>query len=180
VHLPVQCGSTKVLRAMQRTYTRVEYLEKIAMIRAAKRPIAITSDIIVGFPGETEKDFEETLGLLDEVKYEGIFSFKYSPRPNTPAQTMPDAVPEEEKGRRLAALQARQREIQAPGNEKLTGQIFEVMVEGKSRREGQWSGHTSCHRVMNLTSPLSELLGKYVRVKVTSAGPNSLAGEHVV
>ncbi|HUL15023.1 MAG TPA: tRNA (N6-isopentenyl adenosine(37)-C2)-methylthiotransferase MiaB [Terriglobales bacterium] len=180
VHLPVQCGSTKVLRAMQRTYSRAEYLEKIAMIREAKRPIAITSDIIVGFPGETQKDFEETLSLLDEVKYEGIFSFKYSPRPNTPAQAMTDAIPEEEKGRRLAELQAKQRDIQTAGNEKLIGKIFEVMVEGKSRRENQWAGHTSCHRVMNLTSSHNGLLGKYIRVKVLAAGPNSLAGEHVV
>ena len=180
VHLPVQCGSTKVLRAMQRTYTREEYLEKIAMMREAKRPIAITSDIIVGFPGETEEDFEETLSLLDGVKYEGIFSFKYSPRPNTPARTMSDAIPEEEKGRRLAVLQARQRGIQTAANEKLVGQVFDVMVEGKARRENQWAGHTSCHRVMNLTSPESELLGEYIRVKVTGAGPNSLAGEHIV
>src|SRR5690349_507026 len=91
VHLPVQSGSTRVLRAMQRTYSRAEYQEKIAMIRGAKRPIAITSDIIVGFPGETETDFDETLSLLDAVKYEGVFSFKYSPRPNTSAASMSDA-----------------------------------------------------------------------------------------
>src|SRR5213594_2964752 len=91
VHLPVQSGSTKVLRAMQRTYSREEYLEKIAMMRAASRPIAITTDIIVGFPGETESDFEETLSLLDEVQYDNLFSFKYSPRPNTPSLAMPDA-----------------------------------------------------------------------------------------
>ena len=103
----------RVLRAMQRTYTREEYLEKIAMIRGAKRPISITTDIIVGFPGETEEDFEETLSLLDAVQYDGMFSFKYSPRPNTPSLAMPDAIPEEEKSRRLAALQERQREIQS-------------------------------------------------------------------
>src|SRR3989441_5029477 len=109
VHLPVQSGSTRVLRAMRRTYSREEYLEKIAMIREAKRPIAITTDIIVGFPGETEKEFEESLSLLEEVKYEGVFSFKYSPRPNTPAQSMHDAIPEEEKSRRLAILLELQR-----------------------------------------------------------------------
>jgi tRNA-2-methylthio-N6-dimethylallyladenosine synthase len=180
VHLPVQSGSTRVLRAMQRTYSRDEYLEKIAMIRGAKRPIAITTDVIVGFPGEAETDFEETLSLLDEVKYEGLFSFKYSPRPNTPALSMTNVIPEEEKGRRLGVLQARQREIQTAVNEALIGQTFEVLVEGKSRRENQWSGHTSCHRVLNVSSPQSDLLGKYALVRVTSAGPNSLTGEHIV
>src|SRR5437763_8628661 len=125
VHLPVQSGSTKVLRAMQRTYTREEYLEKIAMIRNASRPIAITTDIIVGFPGETEADFEETLSLLDEVKYDSLFSFKYSPRPNTPSLEMEDAIPEEEKSRWLAVLQDKQREIQTARNKKLIGEMYE-------------------------------------------------------
>src|ERR1035438_9372309 len=93
VHLPVQSGSTAVLRAMQRTYTREEYLEKIALIRAANRPIAITTDVIVGFPGETEKDLEDTLSLLDAAQYDLMFAFKYSPRPNTPSLKMPDAIP---------------------------------------------------------------------------------------
>lgn len=180
VHLPVQSGSTKVLQAMQRTYTREEYLEKIAMIRTAMRPIGITTDIIVGFPGETEADFEATLSLLEEVQYDSLFSFKYSPRPNTPSLAMPDAIPEEEKGRRLAALQEKQREIQTVGNARLVGKSFEVLVGGKSRREGQWSGHTSSHKVLNFTSQKKELLGTYVQVQVTSAGPNSLAGEQVI
>jgi tRNA-2-methylthio-N6-dimethylallyladenosine synthase len=178
VHLPVQSGSSRVLQAMQRTYGRQEYLEKIAMIRAAKRPISITTDIIVGFPGETDADFDQTLSLLDAVRYEGIFSFKYSPRPNTPALKMADPIPEEEKSRRLAALQERQRQIQVAAQERLIGTTYEVMVSGKSRREHQWSGHTSCHRVLNFTSQQQNLLGTYVRVGVTSAGPNSLAGEH--
>jgi tRNA-2-methylthio-N6-dimethylallyladenosine synthase len=178
VHLPVQSGSTRVLQAMQRTYTRDIYLTKIAMIRAAQRPISITTDIIVGFPGETESDFQETLTLLDEVQYEGIFSFKYSPRPHTPALSMNDPIPEEEKSRRLAVLQERQRLIQTKKNEALVGKAFEVMVSGKSRRENQWSGHTSCHRVLNFTSQAEDLLGTYVQVHVTSAGPNSMVGEH--
>ena len=178
VHLPVQSGSTRILRSMQRTYSRDQYLQKIAMIRGAKRPIAITTDIIVGFPGETEADFEETLSLLDEVAYEGIYSFKYSPRPNTPALSMDDSIPEEEKSRRLSALQEKQRQIQNAAHERLVGSNFEVMVSGKSRRENQWSGHTSCHRVLNFSSQEKELLGTYVQVRVTSAGPNSLAGEH--
>jgi len=179
VHLPVQSGSTRVLREMQRTYTRKEYLEKIAMIRGAKRAIAITTDIIVGFPGETEADLNETLSLLDEVQYDGIFSFKYSPRPHTPAMHMTDAIPEEEKSRRLAVLQGRQREIQMARNKRQIGETFEVLVSGKSRREYQWSGYTSSHKVMNFTSQAQELLGTYVQVKATDATPNSLQGEHV-
>jgi tRNA-2-methylthio-N6-dimethylallyladenosine synthase len=179
VHLPVQSGSTRVLRAMQRTYSRAEYLEKIAIIRGAKRPIAITSDIIVGFPGETETDFDETLSLLDEVKYEGVFSFKYSPRPNTPATSMPDAVPEEEKSRRLAVLMERQRAIQMDALNKLENEIFEVHVDGKSKKENQWYGHTSCNRVANFSSNQDDLLGRYVPVRVTGCTPNSLLGEQV-
>ncbi len=180
VHLPVQSGSTKVLRAMQRTYSREEYLEKIGLIRGAKRPIAITTDIIVGFPGETEADFGETLKLLDEVQYDSLFSFKYSPRPHTPAQAMSDAIAEEEKGRRLAILQEKQREIQSAKNAALVGETFEALVSGKSRRENQWSGYTTSHRVLNFASQEKDLLGTYVQVRVTSAGPNSLVGEHVV
>jgi tRNA-2-methylthio-N6-dimethylallyladenosine synthase len=179
VHLPVQSGSTKVLREMVRTYTREEYLEKIAMIRGAKRPIAITTDIIVGFPGETEADFAETLSLLEEVRYDSLFSFKYSPRPNTPSLSMPDVISEEEKSRRLAVLQEKQRRIQGERNAMLVGTTFDVFVSGKSRRENQWSGHTSCHRVINFTSQRRELLGTYVQVLVTGAGPNSLVGEQV-
>jgi len=180
VHLPVQSGSSRVLQAMRRTYSREEYLEKIAMIRGAKRPISITTDIIVGFPGETEREFGGTLGLLDEVRYEGVFSFKYSPRPNTASLAMNDCVSEEEKGRRLAALQERQRQIQAERNATLLGASFELMVSGKSRRENQWSGHTSCNRVLNFASQARELLGTYVQVRVTNVGPSSLVGEHVV
>ena len=180
VHLPVQSGSTAVLRAMQRTYTREEYLGKISLMRDAKRPIAITTDIIVGFPGETESEFEETLSLLDEVQYDSLFSFKYSPRPNTPSLSMSDSIPEEEKSRRLAVLQDRQREIQATKNAGLLGSHFEVLVSGKSRRENQWSGYTTSHRMINFASQERELLGTYVQVRVTGAGPNNLAGERTV
>ena len=179
VHLPVQSGSTRILREMVRTYTREEYLEKVAMLRQAKRPIAITTDIIVGFPGETEADFGETLSLLEEVRYDNMFSFKYSARPNTPSLAMPDAISEEEKSQRLRILQEKQREIQSEHNAKLVNTTFDVLVSGKSRRENHWSGHTSCHRVINFTSQERNLLGTYVRVQVTGAGPNSLAGEQV-
>src|SRR5277367_771503 len=180
VHLPVQSGSTRVLREMLRTYTREEYLEKIEWIRAARRPISITSDVIVGFPGEREEDFAETLSLLDVARYDAIFSFKYSPRPNTSAMHLPDAIPEEEKSRRLAVLNERQRAIQIAANEKLVGQSYEVLVDGCHPARTQWGGRTSCNRLINFTSPHVNLLGEYVQVKVTRAGPNSLTGEHVI
>ena len=180
VHLPVQAGSTRVLRAMQRTYTREEYLQKIAMIRGARKPISITTDFIVGFPGESEAEFEETLTLLDAAQFDGAFSFQYSPRPHTPAALMADPVPEGEKQRRLRTLQERQRAIQLQRHQSLVGQTFEVLVEGASRREGQWTGRTSSNRVLNFTSSRTDLLGKYVRVRATGAGPNSLTGEESI
>lgn len=180
VHLPVQSGSTRILREMLRTYSREEYLEKIAMIREARRPISVTSDIIVGFPGETEEDVEETLSLLDAAQYDGVFAFQYSPRPNTTAQHMPDAIPEEEKGRRLSRVMDLQREIQRARNEALVGETYEVLVDGGSRRPGQWSGRSSSNRILNFTSPAENLLGEYVQVRVLSASPNCLIGEHVI
>jgi tRNA-2-methylthio-N6-dimethylallyladenosine synthase len=179
IHLPVQSGSTRILKSMRRTYSREEYLEKISWIRSARRPIAVTTDIIVGFPGETEQDFVDTVTLLDGVRYDGVFSFKYSPRPNTPALTMADAIPEEEKGRRLAILQDRQRQIQIGRNEKLVGETFEVLVDGRHAQRGQWSGRTTGNRVLNFTSRRENILGEYLQVRVTRAGPNSLVGEHI-
>src|SRR5712691_4636637 len=161
VHLPVQSGSTRVLDAMQRLYTRDQYLERIAWMKAAKREISITTDIIVGFPGETEADFEQTLLLLDEVEYDGIFGFKYSPRPNTPSLKFEDAIPDEEKARRLSVLQEKQREIQRRRNERHLGQIAEVMVEGRNDARGQWIGRTSQNKVLNFKAPegLTPVLG---------------------
>ena len=180
VHLPVQSGSTRVLRAMQRTYTREEYLEKISMMRRARRQISITTDIIVGFPGETEQDFAETLSLVDAAQFDGGFSFEYSPRPHTQAALMPDAIPQSEKARRLQVLLEKQRAIQSHRNQDLVGQEFEVLVEGASRRETQWTGRTSSNRMLNFTSSRTDLLGEYVRVRVTGAGPNSLTGEESI
>jgi tRNA-2-methylthio-N6-dimethylallyladenosine synthase len=180
VHLPVQSGSDRVLRAMRRTYTREEYLQKIEWMRAAKRPISITSDIIVGFPGETEADFEDTLTLLDAVQYDTIFSFTYSPRPNTSAKDMLDAVPEEEKSKRLAVLNERQRQIQIANNEKLVGETFEVLVDAHHAARGQWTGRSTSNRLINFTSTRAILLGEYVSVRVTRGGPNCIGGEHVL
>jgi len=182
VHLPVQSGSTRVLDAMQRLYARDEYLERIAWIKAAKREISITTDVIVGFPGETESDFAETLSLLDEVGYDGVFTFKYSPRPNTPALSLEDAIAEEEKSRRLEVLMARQREIQISRYRKYVGQQCEVMVEGKNPARGQWIGRTSQNKTLNFTVGGSQepTMGSYVPVLVTASFPNSLVGELVM
>jgi len=180
VHLPVQSGSTRILRAMRRTYTRDEYLEKVGMLKSARRPFSITTDIIVGFPGETDADFEDTLTLIDAVQYDGAFTFAFSPRPNTDAQHLADAVPEEEKAIRLAVLMQRQRDIQQARNETLLGESFEVLVDGASRREGQWAGRTSSNRIVNFTSARALRLGEYVQVRITKAGANSLVGERII
>jgi tRNA-2-methylthio-N6-dimethylallyladenosine synthase len=182
VHLPVQSGSTRVLDAMQRLYTRQQYLERIAWIKAAKREISITTDVIVGFPGETEADFAATLDLLEEVGYDGVFSFKYSPRPNTPALNLDDAIPDQEKSRRLEVLNARQREIQIERNKKHIGKVIQVMVEAKNEARKQWIGRTSQNKTMNFTAPpdAAPALGSYVTVLTISSFPNSLAGEMVV
>jgi len=182
VHLPVQSGSARVLGAMQRLYTPDEYLERISWIKAARREISITSDIIVGFPGETEVEFEETLSLLDEVGYDSIFGFKYSPRPNTPALKLEDAIPDEEKARRLAVLNEKQRLIQKQRNEKYLGKILEVLVEGRNEARAQWIGRTSQNKVFNFAAPdgARPSIGGYVTVVTTGSFPNSLLGEMVV
>ncbi len=182
VHLPVQSGSTRVLEAMQRLYTREQYLERITWMKSAKREISITTDVIVGFPGETESDFAETLDLLDEVGYDAVFSFKYSARPNTPALRLEDAIPETEKSHRLEVLMARQREIQIARYRKYIGTESEVMVEGHNQARGQWIGRTSQNKTLNFTAPQSASpgVGSYVNVMVTGSFPNSLLGEMVV
>ena len=179
VHLPVQSGSTRVLDLMKRLYTREQYLERIQWMRSSLRPISITTDIIVGFPGETEQDFEETITLLQQVQYDGMFSFKYSPRPNTPALAMPDSIPDQEKALRLSILQNRQKEIQVSNYRRHVGQTLEVMVEGHNDARGQWIGRTSQHKVLNFTAPPARTpkIGEYLPVRVTQTFANSLLGE---
>ncbi len=182
VHLPVQSGSTKVLASMDRLYTRDDYMRRIEWLKTARRNYSITTDIIVGFPGETEEDFEQTLDLLDQVQYDSIFSFKYSPRPNTAALAMGGQVPGEEKQRRLVIVQEKQRAIQIRRNAGLIGGIREVLVEGRNQALCQWIGRTSDNRTLNFTEAGPNghnLAGKYLRVRVTRAGPNSLVGESV-
>src|ERR1700693_1135373 len=167
VHLPVQSGSNRVLDAMQRLYTREQYLERVSWMKAAKREISITSDIIVGFPGETEEDFAETLSLLDEVGYDSVFTFKYSPRPNTPSLALEDAIPDEEKARRLEVLMTRQKEIQITRYKRYIGTISEVIVEGRNEARAQWIGRTSQDKTLNFTAPeqTAPTLGSYVPVR---------------
>jgi tRNA-2-methylthio-N6-dimethylallyladenosine synthase len=182
VHLPVQSGSTRVLDAMQRLYTRDQYLERISWMKGSRRGVAITSDIIVGFPGETETEFEETLSLLDEVGYDAVFGFKYSPRPNTPSLALEDAIPDEEKARRLAVMNGRQREIQKRNYQRFLGRTLEAMVEGKNEARAQWTGRTSQNKVVNFTVPAGAepVCGGYVTVVITGTFPNSLLGAMVV
>jgi tRNA-2-methylthio-N6-dimethylallyladenosine synthase len=179
VHLPVQSGSTRVLDAMSRLYTREQYLERIGWIQAARRDISLTSDLIVGFPGETEREFEETLSLLDVVGYDSVFTFKYSARPNTPALKLEDAISDEEKALRLAALNTKQKQIGAQRNQRHIGQVLEAMVEGKNAARGQWVGRTSQIKVLNFTARegIELATGAYVPVRVTGSFPNSLVGE---
>ncbi len=138
--------------------------------------------MIVGFPGETEAEFEQTLALIDEVEYDSIFCFKYSPRPNTPSLQLEDAIPDEEKSRRLIVLQERQREIQRRRYQRHVGQILEVMVEGKNEARGQWIGRTSQNKTLNFTAPPAVVpeTGSYIPVVTTGSFPNSLLGEMVI
>jgi tRNA-2-methylthio-N6-dimethylallyladenosine synthase len=181
VHLPVQSGSTAVLKAMNREYTRDWYLERIAWIKGAKRDISMTSDIIVGFPGETEADLLETASLLDQVQYDAIFAFKYSPRPNTPAVSMADSIPEEVKVARLKVLLDKQREIQRISYARHMGEEMDVMVEGHNAQRAQVVGRSSQNKTVNFTvkSLILPALGSYRRVKVTQTFPNSLLAESV-
>ncbi len=181
VHLPVQSGSTSVLATMQREYTREQYLERISWIRAARRPISITTDMIVGFPGETSMEFEETLSLLDQVGYDAVFAFKYSPRPNTPAISMADSIAEEEKSRRLQILLDYQREIQKRQYISHLGRIYEIAVEGHNSQRGQVIGRSSQNITVNFTvpNPILPAPGSYLPVQITQSFPNSLLGQAI-
>jgi tRNA-2-methylthio-N6-dimethylallyladenosine synthase len=181
LHLPVQSGSTRVLSAMRRRHTRERYLELLAELRAAMPDIALSTDMIVGFPGETEAEFEDTLSLVEQARYHSIFSFKYSPRPNTLAlKRLPDDVSEEEKTRRIVALQALQKRIQGELFEAAVGRIEPVLVDSRSRRrDWELSGRTSGNTVVNLAGDPS-WLGRILNVRITAANPNSLRGEAVL
>jgi tRNA-2-methylthio-N6-dimethylallyladenosine synthase len=178
LHLPVQSGSTRVLDAMRRRYSRDSYLDLIGQIRAALPDVALSTDMIVGFPGETDADFDETLTLTAAVQYHSMFSFKYSPRPNTLAdKRLADDVPEAEKTRRIVALQALQRDIQSALNARLVGQTVDVLVDaGSRRRETELSGRTGTNVVVNLPGPAA-WIGRTLPVRVERAGPHSVWGQ---
>ena len=175
VHLPVQSGSTRILRLMRRGYTIERYLETVRKLHGAARPISLSTDIIVGFPGETDKDFRDTLSLLDEVQFDNVFSFKYSPRPNTAALTLPDETPDDEKGRRLRILQDQQKLIQYNKNAAYLERAVEVLAEDKARSHFTLAGRTSDNKVVNFDGP-EALLGSIVAVQITGFGANSLKG----
>jgi tRNA-2-methylthio-N6-dimethylallyladenosine synthase len=181
VHLPVQSGSSRILQRMNREYSRDDYLEKISWIKAARRHISISTDIIVGFPGETAEDFMQTLDLLSAVEYDCVFGFKYSGRPNTPALTMIDSIPEAEKIERLQVLLDKQREIQRVNYAKHLGQVIEVMVEGFNAAREQVIGRSSQNIPVNFTCAqlIAPAPGSYQLVKITATHPNSLVGEAV-
>ena len=182
MHLPVQAGSSRVLGAMRRRHTREDYLDLVQRIREAIPDATLSTDIIVGFPGETDDEFDETLSLVRAVRYHSIFSFKYSVRPNTLAsKRLPDDVTEEEKTRRIVALQALQRSIQTELHQQAIGRTVEVLVDGVSRRRpGEISGRTSGNTVVNFPVPDGDpslWLGRTVPVTIRRAGPHSLWGE---
>ncbi|MBI5887128.1 MAG: tRNA (N6-isopentenyl adenosine(37)-C2)-methylthiotransferase MiaB [Deltaproteobacteria bacterium] len=175
-HLPAQSGSDDVLKRMKRGYTRAQYLEKIAMLRAVRPDIAITSDIIVGFPGETDRDFLDTMGLINTVRYDNIFSFMYSPRPDTAAAGFDGQVPLEVKSERLRALQAAQLKITNEKSRALVGKTVEVLVEGVGKAgPDEFFGRTSCARAVNFPAGAAAP-GSLTDVFITDAYANSLRG----
>jgi tRNA-2-methylthio-N6-dimethylallyladenosine synthase len=178
LHLPVQSGSSRVLTVMRRRYNRESYLDLIDRVRAAVPDIAITTDVIVGFPGETNADFDDTLSLTARVRYHSMFSFKYSERPNTLASKRhADDVPDDEKTRRIVALQQMQRDIQLELHAGMVGQRFDVLLDATSRRRPwELSGRTSGNTVVNLPGEAA-WIGRTVPVTIRRAGPNSVWGE---
>ena len=178
LHLPVQSGSSRMLAAMRRRHTREEYLALIDRVREAMPDIALSTDMIVGFPGETIDDFEETLSLVSAVRYHSMFSFKYSARPNTLAlKRLPEDVTGEEKTRRIVALQALQKDIQGELHQAAVGQVVDVLVDSRSRRRAwELSGRTSGNTVVNFSGDAS-WIGRTLPVLITAANPNSLRGQ---
>ena len=180
LHLPVQSGSSRVLSMMRRRYSRESYLALVDRVRAAVPGLTLSTDVIVGFPGETEAEFEETYSLVAAVRFHAIYSFKYSPRPNTLAlKRMPDDVPEAEKTRRIMRLQSLQRDVQASVYQEAIGGVEYVLVDAVSRRrDSELAGRTEGNTVINFPGP-PDWIGRIVPVRVTGAAPNSLRGECV-
>lgn len=173
LHLPFQAGSNAILRRMKRGYTREQYMDLVLKLRDVEPDIAITSDVMVGFPGESERDFEMTLDLIKRVKFDGLFSFKYSDRNGTVAGKMDNKVDESEKARRLESLQMLQRQITLEKNLSLKGRQVEVLIEGKGRRQGQVTGRTGTNKIVNINSDTSRF-GNLVNVTIEECFVNSL------
>jgi tRNA-2-methylthio-N6-dimethylallyladenosine synthase len=180
VHLPVQSGSDRILAAMKRNYTAMEYRSIIRRLRAARPDISISSDFIIGFPGETDADFEATMKLIEDVRFDGSFSFIYSPRPGTPAANLPDATPHAVKLARLQRLQARIQELSEEYSRAMVGSVQRVLVESLSRKDAsELAGRSENNRVVNFAGP-SRLIGHYVDLEITQAYPHSLRGKAVL
>ena len=176
IHLPFQAGSDQVLKRMGRGYTREKYMQLIRKLRTVRPDVAITSDVMVGFPGESETDFEMTLDLIRQVQFDSLFSFKYSDRKGTLAQKMPDKVDKAEKSKRLSILQDLQKWITLKKNKSLEGEQVEVLVEGKGKGEGQLTGRTGSNKIVNFTCN-DNLIGQLVNVVIKEGLFNSLRGE---
>jgi tRNA-2-methylthio-N6-dimethylallyladenosine synthase len=177
VHLPVQSGSDRVLRQMRRGYKTEDYLARVSRIKEARRPLALTTDMIVGFPGETYEEFEETMRLTEQCQFDGMYIFKYSARRGTPAADLPDKVSDAEKRERFLALERLQREIQRKKYEAYTGRMIRVLAEGKSARsQRDLTGHSTCQKVVNFPGG-ADLIGREVAVRIVAAKNNSLYGE---
>ena len=179
VHLPVQSGSTRVLGMMKRGHTIERYIKQIDRLRSSSRDIALTTDIIVGFPGETEEDFQHTVKLVQYCGFDSVYMFKYSPRPNTPAYEMEDDVSEAEKTLRFLELEKTQKLVQQKRLERYSNAILEVLAEGRSTRtENGLTGHSTCHKVVNFIGD-DDLLGKVSKIRITEVKANSMFGEVV-
>jgi len=178
LHLPMQSGSSKILKSMRRQYDQAWYLELVAALRQRVPDLALTTDFILGFPGETEEDFLQTLEVVEAVGFDGIFSFRYSSRPDTPAAGL-EPVPEEIARERHQRLFDAQAPLQARRFQAAVGRTVEVLVEGRSKRGSEWMGRAPDHKVVNFTGPAEPRVNTFVSVKVTRAGVNSLAGEQV-
>ena len=176
LHLPIQSGSDRVLRAMNRGHTYAHYRELIRSLRAARPDLALSGDFIVGFPGETELDFQQTMGCVEEIGYASSFSFKYSPRPGTPGANLEDQVPEDVKQERLVRLQTLLYSQQTAFNRSLVGQTLDILVEGTGKQDGELFGRAPYLQGTHFHGP-PELAGEIVQVEITGAGRNSLSGE---
>jgi tRNA-2-methylthio-N6-dimethylallyladenosine synthase len=177
IHLPFQSGSSRILKAMHRGYTKESYLEKIDRLKEACPSIALTADVIVGFPGEEEEDFKQTLDLMERVQFDDLYSFKYSPRKGTRAAQLQDRVEEKVKQERLAILQEMQKEITLRKNQALEEGIEGVLVEGRSKQgDRDVTGRTRSNKIVNFEGNLG-LIGKLIPVRITKAYPHSLRGE---